>query len=235
VGSFLNVVIWRLPRGESLLHPGSHCPACDRPVRWYDNVPVLGWLWLRGCCRDCRAPISARYPLVEAATALLFAACGVAFGASVELAPALVFCAALVAVSGIDLDHRIIPDVIVLPLTALALAYWAVFDLSVLPWAVIGALGGAVFLLAIALAYPSGMGLGDVKLALMMGAFLGGAVVPALFAGFLAGAVVGVAMIARHGMSARKQAVPFGPFLSAGAVLALFAGSAISDWYLGLF
>lgn len=234
VGSFLNVVVYRLPRGESLVSPGSRCPDCGDPIRARDNVPVVGWLALRGRCRDCAAPISARYPLVEAGTAALFVGCALYFGPSAELAPALVLCAALVAITGIDLDRLIIPDAIVLPLTVAALAYWLAVAPGHLPGAALGSLGAGGFLFVVWFLYPGGMGFGDVKLGLMLGAFLGVAVVPALFGGFLVGALVGVGLIARDGAAARKRKVPFGPFLALGGVAALFAGAPIVDWYAGL-
>jgi leader peptidase (prepilin peptidase)/N-methyltransferase len=236
LGSFVNVVAFRLPAGESLVAPGSHCRACGTAVRPYDNVPVLSWLVLRGRCRRCRARISVRYPLVEAATAGLFAAVVAAGGGRAEVILGLVFVALLVPVALIDLEHRIIPNRLLWPVALLGVALVAVLDPSSLPERAIAAAAAGGFLFVAALAYPGGMGMGDVKLAAVMGLFLGSAVAPAMLAGMLAGTVVGVGIMARRGVHAgRKVAVPFGPFLAAGGLVGLFAGGAIVHWYLTTF
>jgi len=236
VGSFLNVVSYRLPRHESLICPASRCPGCGADVKPYDNVPIFSWLLLRGRCRSCAAPISARYPIVEAITAALYAACVARFGTGAEVILPLVFVTLLVPVAAIDLEHRIIPNVLVGPAAVLALAVAAVLLSDSLPERLVaGAVAGGFLLLA-ALAYPSGMGMGDVKLAGVMGLFLGRAVGPAMLIALLAGTVVGVAIMARRGVAeGRKTAVPFGPFLVLGSLVALFAGEAIVDWYVGTF
>lgn len=233
VGSFLNVVAWRLPRGESLVAPGSHCPGCDAPVRPYDNVPVLSWLLLRGRCRDCRVPISARYPLVEATSAALAVAVVLARHGAHDLALGLTLIALLVPIALIDLDHRIIPNRLTALGAVAALAIGAATDPGGVPEQLIAGAAAAGFLLAAALARPGGMGMGDVKLAGMLGLFLGREVAVALLAALVVGTVVGVAIMARRGVGeGRKTAIPFGPFLALGGVLALFAGHAILDWYL---
>jgi leader peptidase (prepilin peptidase)/N-methyltransferase len=233
VGSFLNVVAWRLPRGESLVAPGSHCPGCEHPVRPYDNVPVLSWLALRGRCRDCRTPISARYPLVEALTAALAAGVVATSDGVHDVLLGLALVALLVPIALIDLDHRVIPN----RLTALgalaALAIGAATDLDAVPQQLIAAAAAGGFLLVAALARPGGMGMGDVKLAGMLGLFLGREVAVALLVALLAGTAVGIAILARKGAGeGRRTAIPFGPFLALGGVVALLAGPAIVDWYL---
>ena len=236
VGSFLNVVIARLPEGESLMHPGSRCPHCGHPVRPYDNVPVLSWLWLRGRCRDCGEPISARYPLVEALTAVLCALVVVAKGADEDAWLGIALVLTLVPVTFIDLDHRIIPNRIVGPSAVVALVILALTDADALPDHLIAAAAAGGFFLIAALAYPRGMGMGDVKLAALLGLYLGSSVAPALLAAMLSGTLVGGAIIARKGVAeGRKTAVPFGPFLALGALVGLFAGPEIVDWYRDTF
>ncbi len=236
LGSFLNVVIWRLPRGESLVHPGSACPSCGTPVRPYDNIPVLSWLLLRGRCRHCGEPISRRYPLVEAMTALLLALVVLKEGADRDVWLGLAFVLILVPVIFIDLDHRIIPNKIMAVGAVAALAIVALTRPDSLVEHLIAGAAAGGFLLIAALAYPSGMGMGDVKLAGVMGLFLGRAVGPAMLVALLAGSLVGAAIIARKGAKeGRKTAVPFGPFLALGGLAGLFAGDAIVDWYLDTF
>jgi len=235
IGSFLNVVAYRLPRGESLVKPRSRCTSCGEEVRAYDNVPVLSWLLLRGRCRHCGHRISARYPAVELLTAALFAAVVVVRGADARLALELPFAAMLVAVADIDLEHRIVPNKILLPLAVWGLAGGAVLRPHDLP-ELLGAGGGAfAFFLLAALVHPAGMGMGDVKLAGVMGLFLGASVIPALLLAFLAGSVVGLAMLARHGAAARKRGVPFAPFMAIGGVVALLAGPELIHAYVHTF
>jgi leader peptidase (prepilin peptidase)/N-methyltransferase len=236
IGSFLNVVVWRLPRGESLMRPGSACPGCRTPIKPYDNVPVLSWLVLRGRCRSCGARIAGRYPAVEVATAALYAAVAVGRHGALDIALGLLLVTALVPITLIDLDLRLIPNRITLPAAIAAVVAALILDVSFVPEQLIaGAAAGGFFLLA-ALAYPRGMGMGDVKLAGMLGLFLGRAVAPAIFAGLIAGVVVGAAIMARKGArEGRKTAVPFGPFLAFGAILALFAGDPLIDAYLSRF
>ena len=236
MGSFLNVVSYRLPRRESLVHPGSRCPGCGADVKPYDNVPIFSWLLLRGRCRSCAAPISARYPGVEAITAALYAACVVRFGVGVELILPLVFVTLLVPVAAIDLEHRIIPNVLIGPAAVVAVAVAGLLLAGSLPERLIAGVAAGGFLLMAALAYPAGMGMGDVKLAGVMGLFLGRSVGPAILIALLAGTVVGVAIMARRGVAeGRKTAVPFGPFLVFGSLVGLFAGEAIVDWYVDSF
>jgi leader peptidase (prepilin peptidase)/N-methyltransferase len=236
IGSFLNVVAWRLPRGESLVSPGSHCPGCGAPIRPYDNVPVVSWLVLRARCRHCGTRISARYPLVELLTALLYVAVVVGRDGAHDIVLGLILVTVLVPVTLIDLEHRIIPNRITLPAAVAALVAGALLDPGFLPEQVIaGAAGGGFFFLA-AVAYPRGKGMGDVKLAGVLGLYLGRAVASAILIALVAGIVVGIAIIAVKGAKVgRKTAVPFGPFLALGGVIALFAGNDLVDAYLKRF
>ncbi|GIH05529.1 prepilin peptidase [Rhizocola hellebori] len=245
VGSFLNVVIHRVPRGESLIHPGSHCPACGTPIKPWHNVPVLGWLVLRGRCANCGSPISVRYPLVELVTAVLFAAvtwrlAGLSLGSAI---PAYLYFTAIgVALAAIDLDVRRLPNAIVLPsypvlagLLAISAAWQ--HDWWPLLWAVVGGLALFGLYLVLVLIYPAGMGFGDVRLAGIVGgvtAYLSWSVFAVgAFAGFLLGAVAGLAVIAAR-RGDRRTALPFGPFMIAGALLAIFVGEPVAAWYLDL-
>jgi leader peptidase (prepilin peptidase)/N-methyltransferase len=231
VGSFLNVVAARLPLKRSIVSPGSACPSCETAIAWYDNIPLLSYAVLRGRCRHCGVSISWRYPAVEAATAVLIGSCALKFGFSWDFLVAAVFCAVLVAITATDLERRIIPNRIVLPATVVLLAAQTILDPSV-EWIAAG-LGAALFFLLAALAYPGGMGMGDVKLALLLGVVLGRTVPVALMIGMLSALVPSVVLIARHGKAGRKMTIPFGPFLALGGVVALFAGHSIVDWYLG--
>jgi leader peptidase (prepilin peptidase)/N-methyltransferase len=232
VGSFLNVLAARIPLRRSIVAPGSACMSCATPLRFYDNVPLLSYALLRGRCRHCGAAISWRYPAVEAATAVLVAGCALDFGLSWEFAVAAAFCAVLVTVSATDLERRIIPNRIVVPASVVLLAAQTLVHPSV-EWVVSG-LGAAVFFLVAALAYPGGMGMGDVKLAFLLGVVLGRTVPVALFAGMISALVPAAVLGVKHGRAARKMTIPFGPFLALGGVLALFAGHAILDWYLSV-
>jgi leader peptidase (prepilin peptidase)/N-methyltransferase len=230
LGSFLNVVAARVPLRRSIVRPPSACMSCAQELRWYDNVPLASYALLRGRCRQCGVRIPLVYPFVELLTALLIAGCVFAFGLTAEAAVASFFCAVLVAVSAIDLEHRIIPNRIVLPATVLVLVANTARDLT--PEWTVAALGASGFLLAAALIYPAGMGMGDVKFALLMGAALGKTVPVALMAGMLAAMIPGLVLFARHGTKARKMGIPFGPFLALGSVVALFWGHDILDAYL---
>ena len=230
IGSFLNVVASRLPAGGSLVYPGSACDGCGAEIKWYDNVPVVSFLVLRGRCRTCRTAIGWRHPAVEVVTGLVLAGCVLAFGLTLEAAAAAVFAAALVVSSATDLEHRIIPNRVVLPATVAVVALRLV-DHPSIEWPAAG-LGAALFLFVAALAYPGGMGMGDVKLALLMGVALGRTVPVALFLGMVAALVPSIVLFARHGMKARKMKIPFGPFLALGGLVALFAGHALLDVYL---
>lgn len=231
VGSFLNVVAYRVPRGESVVSPRSRCPSCETPIAPRDNVPVLSWLVLRGRCRHCGASISARYPLIEALTGLAFAAVVVAVGVEAELALYLPFTALLIAVAAIDLEYRIVPNKLLAPAAVWAVVAWAVVDVGFLPEALAAGAGAFLFLLLAALAYPAGMGMGDVKLAGVLGLYLGLSVVPALLIAFLTGAIVGIALIARDGSEARKRGVPFAPFMALGGFVGVLAGSDLVALY----
>jgi leader peptidase (prepilin peptidase) / N-methyltransferase len=236
IGSFVTVVAHRVPRGESVVGGRSHCPACGAQIVAYDNVPVLSWLILGGRARCCGVAISPRYPLTELTVGLLYAATAlVLFDDAAELVLGLVFVTMLVAVTLTDLERRIIPNKILLVAAVLAVAIATATDPGSLPERAIAAIAAGGLLLAAALAYPRGMGLGDVKLAATMGLFLGRDVAPAILVALLAGSLVGLAMIARHGAEARKRAIPFGPFLALGGVVGLLAGEELVDWYLGAF
>jgi leader peptidase (prepilin peptidase)/N-methyltransferase len=241
IGSFLNVVIWRLPRGESIVSPPSHCPSCDAEIAPYDNIPVISWVILRGRCRHCGAGISIRYPLVEAACAGLWIAMGLRFGATWELPAYLVLVSALLALSLIDFDTFLLPNKIVYPLTVALVALLglaAVLDDAGDDFvrALLGGLAAFGFFLVVHLIAPRGMGFGDVKLSFSLGVALGwiswGSVFVGLFLGFLLGAVIGVVLIATK-VRSRRDHVPFGPFLAAGTVLGILFGQALLDLYLG--
>jgi leader peptidase (prepilin peptidase)/N-methyltransferase len=232
IGSFLNVVAARVPVRLSVVKPGSSCPACSTPIAWYDKLPIASYLLLRGRCRACSVHIPAKYPLVELATAALFSACILEFGLTADAAVAIFLCAVLVTISVTDFERRVIPNRVVLPAAVVVLAARTVVHPSPV-WA-IAAIAGSLFLLLAALAYPGGLGMGDVKLALLLGAALGSTLPVGLMAGMLAALVPAAVLLARHGQSARKMAIPLGPFLAGGALLALFAGHTILDAYLKL-
>ena len=236
VGSFLTVVAHRVPRAQSVVGPRSQCPGCETQIAAYDNVPVFSWLALRGRARCCGMAISARYPLTELAVGLLYVVTVlVLWDEPWEVALGLVFVSALVAVSLTDLELKIIPNKILLVATILGLGIVILGDFDSLPERLLAAATAGGLLFTAALAYPQGMGLGDVKLAAMMGFFLGRAVAPALFVALLAGSLVGLVMIAREGAAARKRGIPFGPFLAFGGVVGLLAGGDLIDLYLDTF
>jgi len=232
LGSFLNVVAARVPLRRSVVNPPSACMACGERLAWHDNIPLVSWFALRGRCRSCGTKISPVYPAVELTTALLVAGCILAFGLTLDAAVAAFFCAVLVVVTATDLSHRIVPNKVVLPAAAVVLAAQTALHPSP-EWA-LGALGASGFLLAAAIAYPAGMGMGDVKLALLMGAMLGRTVAVALMLGMILALVPSIVLLARHGSSARKMGIPFAPFLALGSILALFWGERILEGYLDL-
>lgn len=246
IGSFLNVVIWRVPRGESVRRPPSACPGCGRRIRARDNVPVLSWLVLRGRCRDCSAPISARYPLVEVLTAACFVAVVARFGVEhpgVWAIPAFGYLAAIgVALTWIDLDTHRLPDAIVLPSYVVAAALLALASAGAGDWgaALRGLIGGAVlfaFYFLLLVVYPAGMGFGDAKLAGVLGLYLGwlgwGALVVGAFAAFLVGGVFAIGLlIARR--AGRRSGIPFGPWMVLGAAIGIGWGERLWTGYLGL-
>jgi leader peptidase (prepilin peptidase) / N-methyltransferase len=240
VGSFLNVVVWRVPRGESVITPPSHCPVCEHPVRPRDNVPVLSWLLLKGRCRDCSNPISLRYPLVELGTSAVFVVLTIRIGFSAEL-PAYLYLGAIgVALALIDIDVKRLPNVIVLPSYIVSAVLLAAAALVEQEWtdllrAGLGMAALYAFYFVLALVYPRGMGFGDVKLAGVLGGYLGwlgwAEVVSGGFLGFLFGGVVGGGlMLARR--AGRRSMIPFGPFMLAGALVAILWGGALADLYL---
>jgi leader peptidase (prepilin peptidase)/N-methyltransferase len=232
LGSFLNVVAARVPLRRSVVTGRSACMSCDAPIAWYDNIPLVSYLVLRGRCRNCGAHIPLRYPIVEVVTALLVAACFLDFGLSGEAVVAAFFCCVLVAVSVTDLERGVIPNRIVLPAAGIVLVARTVLDPS--PEWLIAGLGAALFFFLAALAYPAGMGMGDVKLALLLGFALGRTVPVAMMIGMISALVPAVVLLARHGSAARKMKIRFGPFLAFGGVIALFAGEKIVSGYLEL-
>jgi leader peptidase (prepilin peptidase)/N-methyltransferase len=236
IGSFLNVVIWRVPRGESIVAPPSHCPKCGVRNRARDNIPIVSWLLLRGRCRNCGEPISRRYPLIEALVAVLFGAITAVNGLEWDLAWQLPLAAVLVALAAIDLDLHIIPNKIVYPAGLWGLVSAALIRLSDLPELLAWGAGAGIFFLAAAIAYPAGMGMGDVRLAAVMGLYLGSSVMPAMLIAFVSGTAVGVAIMARHGVAeGRKMGVPFGPFLAFGGIIALLVGPDLVEAYRNAF
>ena len=239
VGSFLNVCIHRLPREESVVRPRSRCPRCGSGIRAYDNIPVLSWLILRGRCRNCGERISAIYPFVELLNGTLALFLFLRFGPSIEFLALFLFTSALVAVTFIDLEHQIIPDVISLPGIVIGFAFS--FFIPTVGWgsSLAGILAGGGSLLLVAYGYElltkkEGMGGGDIKLLAMMGAFLGWKSIPfIIFASSLVGSVVGIALMLLQKKDS-KLAIPFGPFLALGAVIYIFFGDEIIHWYFSL-
>jgi len=229
LGSFMNVVAARVPLRRSLVSPGSACMTCGHEIGWRDNIPVLSWLLLRGRCRHCHAAIPWRYPAVELTSALLVAGCALKFGLHPETLVAAFFCLVLVAISATDIEHGIIPNRIVLP--AFAVIVTAQTALFPSPQWIVAAVGAAGFLFVFALIAPRGMGMGDVKLALVLGAMLGTTVVVGMFVGLLAAMVPAIVLFIRLGSGARKVKLPFGPFLALGSVVALFAGHVLLQGY----
>jgi leader peptidase (prepilin peptidase)/N-methyltransferase len=236
-GSFATVVAHRIPRGESWVGGRSRCPSCGATIAAYDNVPLFSYLVLRGRCRHCGARISPRYPLAELAMALAFAATTLVLGTddAAELALGLCLCAVLVIVTLTDLERGVIPNVVLIAGAVAAVAIAAVDDPSSFGERALAAVGAGGFLFVAALAYPGGMGMGDVKLAALIGLYLGDAVIAALVVAVLAGALVGIAVMASQGSGARKRAIPFGPFLALGGLIGLLAGDEMIDWYLDTF
>lgn len=243
VGSFLNVVVWRVPRGEKLSTPPSACPKCEHAIRWYDNVPVLGWLLLRGRCRDCSEPISIRYPLVEAFTAVVFGVIAGVVGAESQLIwalPAFLYLAAIsIALTLIDLDSHTLPNRIVLPSIIVGILLLAFASVGTANWgAMLGALAGSAalftFYFIVALISPRGMGMGDVKLAAVLGLYLGwlgwGVLAVGAFAAFLFGGLFAIALLVA-GRARRRSAIPFGPWMIAGAWLGIACGSQVWNGY----
>ena len=237
IGSFLNVCIYRIPQGQSLLHPGSHCPNCGVTVRWYQNVPLLSFVFLGGRCINCKVPISVRYPIVEGLTGLLFALVFHHFGAHPATLIYWIFVAALVAITFIDLDHQIIPDVISIP--GILAGFSCSFFLPWMSWtdSVFGILlgGGSLYLVAVGyelITKNEGMGGGDIKLLAMIGAFMGWkAVLPIVFLSSLLGCLVGIPVMLIQ-KADRKLAIPFGPFLASAAIIFLLFGGRIIQEYL---
>lgn len=240
VGSFLNVCIYRIPEGISVIFPASRCPLCETQIRWYQNIPVLSWVVLRGRCATCRAPISFRYPLVEALSGLLYVVILLEFGLSPVALVYALFASLLLVITFIDLDHQIIPNTLSLP--GIVLGFMASFLIPWLSWldSLLGIIagGGSLWLVAFvyhALTKTEGMGMGDVKLLAMIGAFLGyKAILPVVLISSLVGALIGVVGMVVTGRG-RKLAIPFGPFLSLGAIVVLLWGDQLVGWYLGMF
>jgi len=235
-GSFLGVVAHRVPQGRSIVGPRSECPSCGATIAAYDNVPVISWLLLGGRCRGCHARIPARYPLIELAVGLAFAATAIVlYDDPAELALGLVFVAVLAAITLTDLERGIIPNAILAVGAVIGVGIVAATDPGSFPERAIATAAAGGFLLAALLVHPRGMGMGDVKLAAVMGLFLGSSVAPALLIALAAGALVGIALMLSQGAGARKQAIPFGPFLALGGVVGLLAGPELLDLYLDSF
>ena len=232
-GSFLNVVIYRVPNRQSLVWPSSRCPSCGERIKGFDNLPVLSYLMLRGRCRSCKARISLRYPLVEALTGMLFALATYEFGLSLSLVWALVLISVLVVLAGTDLEHRLLPNAIVVPAAVLGFSLSALVDPDGWWVYLISALAVAAGLFVLALVYPDGMGMGDVKMGGMLGAFLGPYAALAIFIGALVGALVGGGLMVT-GVIERGSALPFGVFLALAGVFTLFLGQDAWGWYLRL-
>jgi leader peptidase (prepilin peptidase)/N-methyltransferase len=237
IGSFLNVVAWRLPRGESLVKPRSKCPGCDTQLKAYDNIPLFSWLVLRGRCRNCKTSISARYPVVEAVTAALYAlVVAVKFDDTAQLVLGLVLVTFLVPIAVIDLDVKRIPNALTAPAAVLAIVLGALLAPHDLPEQLAAGAAALIFFMLPALLSKKGMGMGDVKLAAVLGLYLGRAVAPAIFIALILGVVVGVAVMTSTGVTAgRKVKIPFGPFLAAGALIAFFVGDSLVDSYTDRF
>jgi leader peptidase (prepilin peptidase) / N-methyltransferase len=234
VGSFVTAVAYRVPRGLSIVGPRSLCPGCGAQIAAYDNVPVFSWVLLRGRARCCGTRIAPRYPLTELTVGVLFAVTALVHaGDPAEVALGMVFVTMLMAITLTDLEQRIIPNRILIAGAIACVAIALPTDPGGMPERLIAATAAGGLLFAVALAYPAGMGLGDVKLIAVMGLFLGGAVAPAFLIALLSGSLVGLALLARHGSEARKMAIPFGPFLALGGVVAMLVGSWLIDLYLG--
>jgi prepilin signal peptidase PulO-like enzyme (type II secretory pathway) len=233
IGSFLNVVIYRLPKKLSLVRPSSRCPQCNKPIKWYDNIPIVSYTLLGGSCRNCHKPISLRYPLIEFINGALYVAAWYKFGESWELLPALFFISVLIVIFFIDLDYYIIPNVIVLPAAAIGLVSMVIIDPDRWLELLLSGVISAAFFFMIVMVMPRGMGMGDVKLVLMLGFFLGKTVLVALFLAFLLGAVTGIVLMFA-GVKGRKSQIPFGPFLAMGGITALFYGSWIIEKYTNM-
>jgi leader peptidase (prepilin peptidase)/N-methyltransferase len=240
-GSFLNVCIYRLPRKESIVSPGSRCPGCGHELRWFENVPLISYAALKGKCKNCGEPISWRYPLVEFLNAALWAFAGWRFGIEPVVLPALLFISTMIIIFFIDLEYQIIPNVVVLPVAVIGLVAMVAISLTTKDpdfpvwWAfpLSGLIAAAVFL-SIAVAVPKGMGMGDVKMVGMMGFFLGRSAALGIFIGVLLGSLIGIGLMVA-GKKGRKSRLPLGPFLAVGALIAFFYGEAIMGPYLGLF
>jgi len=233
IGSFLEVVIYRVPRKISIIRPGSYCPNCNGKIAFYDNIPLISYLILRGRCRNCKVSISYKTFIIEILTGLLFVLNYFFFGLSIQTIIGIIFSSVLIAVSFIDIDLRIIPNVIVIPFTVVGLAL-NIYLNPIKWWMPLAFSAGAfTFMLIINLIYPKGMGMGDVKLSLMVGAFLVKSVIAGLFLGFLVGAIFGIVVIIKK--RKMRRTIPFGPFISIGSITALFWGDNILKWYTSFF
>jgi leader peptidase (prepilin peptidase) / N-methyltransferase len=232
VGNFLNILIYRLPRNIQIFGKASFCPHCNSKIKFFDNIPFISYIVLKGRCRNCKSKIGIRYPLVEILTSFFYGISYYFFGISFNLLLSFILISGLILISFIDIEHRLIPNIIVIPLFIVGL----LINILLMPknwWIILAfSFGAFFFMLIISLIYPKGMGMGDVKLSLMAGAFLVQRIIPGLFIGFLAGAVFGLMMIITKKKKI-KQTIPFGPFISFGCIVAFFYGEKIINWYLG--
>lgn len=234
VGSFLNVIIYRLPRKISILRLRSFCPYCNKNISFFDNIPVLSFFILRGRCRNCKSKIPIRYPLVEVFTAILFLTNYIFFRLSLQTLMGIILCCLLIVITFIDIDFRIIPNVIVLPFSVLGLIINSVIGRGEWWLPFVYSFGAFLFMFIIHLIYPKGMGMGDVKLSLMIGAYLLRSVIVALFLSFVFGSVYGLFLIILK-KKKLKQSIPLGPFISMGSIIGLFWGDYIIRWYISFF
>jgi len=234
MGSFLGVVAYRLPRRLSIIKPASFCSNCKKKIPFYDNIPVLSFIILKGKCRYCKKKIPVNNLLIEIITGILFLTNYIFFGLTIRTLAGIILCSVLIVISLIDLDFRIIPNVIVLPFTLVGLAINIFSDLPEWWMPLAYGAGAFLFMLIVHLISPKGMGMGDVKLSLMIGAFLIKDVIVALFLGFLAGSIYGLFLIIVKKRKL-KQAIPFGPFISLGSIVSLFWGNNILKWYISFF
>jgi leader peptidase (prepilin peptidase) / N-methyltransferase len=234
IGNFLNVLIYRLPRSISLRRPTSFCPECGGKIAFYESIPLISYFFLKGRCRNCGKPIPLKYPIVESLCAVLFFLNYYFFGISLLTLLGIIFCSILLAVTFIDIEFKLIPDILILPFSIIGLAIHIIYRPTAWWIVLASAFGAFAFMLIVHLIYPKGMGMGDVKFSFMAGAFLSRNVIVGLFFSFVLGAFFGLIMLLFK-KSKLKNSIAFGPFISLGSIIALFYGNEIINWYLGMF